>query len=792
MQDLPHNQNQTQNEEQELTLREQLEAYLRYWPWFIIAVLIALTGAYIYLRYTVPSYKVTATILIKDEKSNALSELSAFQDMGLGGLSSSDFDNELEILKSKSLTEKVVDELNLQVSYFKEGNIRDAEVFDNRPFDLKLISNEESKGTPVGFLHIKPLSTTKFALKIDGQDKQNYKFGEPIAFDWGTIIVSPNLAILNKSIENNELRVSISNKDAVVSNLRIGITATQVSKNSTVIGLELVSPVPEKAKAILDELIQQYNEDAIQDKNMISRNTANFIQSRLEIITSELDSVETGKVEFKQENRLTDIAAEGQLFLENASEFNKKQLEVETQIALVNTMQEYINNGNPDALLPANLGVQEEGFSGEIDQYNQLILERNKLLQSSTQKNPLVIGLEDQIAGLRANIKQSLTNVKNGLQIQRGRLNQQGARIGGEISAIPAKEKQFRSISRQQEIKETLYLYLLQKREETAISLAVTTPKAKIVDSAYSSTLPVSPKKQIIMLAALILGLLVPFLVIYIKQLLDNKIRNRAYVERHGGDIAIVGEIPELSKKEDELVKVNDYSILAESFRILRTNLQYLMLDKQEETDKGKVIFVTSTVKGEGKTFVSSNLALTLANSGAKVVLVGADIRNPQLQRYIEHDFTNQGVVEYLVYPETNVHDYIQPSSSNKNLSLLVSGTIPPNPAELWMQKRSGELFSELAKDFDYVVVDTAPSMLVTDTLLINQYADITLYTLRAGYTEKKLLDFPIEQERGKKLKNVAFVLNNVSMANFGYGNKYGYTYGQKKQTIWEKAFGKR
>ncbi|MCZ4319894.1 polysaccharide biosynthesis tyrosine autokinase [Aequorivita viscosa] len=790
MQDQP--QSHHHPEDQELTLREQLEAYLRYWPWFIIGVLLALTGAYLYLRYTVPSYKVTATILIKDEKSNALTELSAFQDMGLAGLSTSDFDNELEILKSKSLTEKVVDELNLQVRYHKEGNVRDAEVYDNLPFEVKLLPTREKSGTPNGYLYIDPLSTTTFSLKIEGQIKETHKFGEPLSFDWGTLVVTPNLSVLNKNLQDNELRVSISNKDAVVGSLRNGIAATQVSKNSTVIGLELVSPVPEKAKAILDELIQQYNEDAINDKNMISRNTANFIQSRLEIITNELDSVETGKVEFKQENRLTDIAAEGQLFLENASEFNKKQLEVETQIALVNTMQEYINNGSPEDLLPANLGVEKEGFAEEIGQYNQLILQRNKLLQSSTPKNPLVIGLEDQIAGLRANIKQSLSNVKSGLQIQRNRLNQQGAKIGGEISAIPAKEKQFRSISRQQEIKEALYLYLLQKREETAISLAVTTPKAKIVDSAYSSSAPVSPKRQIILLAALILGLLIPFLIIYIQQLLDNKIRNRTYIERNGGDIPIVGEVPELSKKDEELVQVNDYSILAESFRILRTNLQYLMLDKQEETERGKVIFVTSTVKGEGKTFVSSNLAITLANSGAKVVLVGADIRNPQLQRYIHHEYINNGVVEYLVYKDSTVDDYLQASKIQDNLWLMMSGTIPPNPAELWMQKRAGNLFEDLANQFDYVVVDTAPSMLVTDTLLINKYADITLYTLRAGYTEKKLLDFPIEQEKTKKLKHVAFVLNNVSMANFGYGNKYGYTYGQKKQTFWQKAFGKR
>lgn len=786
--DLP----QTHDEEQELTLREQLDSYLRYWPWFIAMVLLMLVGASIYLRYTVPSYKVTATILIKDAKSNSLSELAAFQDMGLmGSFSASDFDNELEILRSKTLTERVVDELNLTVNYYKEGNIRDAEVYDNRPFDVEVISSSEDSQSPSGLLYIKPISTTAFTLKSNGEKSKEYQFGESIAFDWGTVIVRPHLTAIKDDGNGEELRVGIRNRSAVVNGLRNAIGVTQVSKNSSVIQLELVSPVPDKAKAILDELIRQYNEDAINDRNMVSKNTANFIQNRLEIITEELDSVEIGKVEFKEKNRLTDIAAEGQLYLETASEFNKRQLEVETQIALVKTMEEYLKNGDESDLLPANLGVEKEGFASEVQSYNQMVLERNKLLQSSTPKNPLVVGLNRQIVGMRANILESLENVKNSLQIQRGRLSGQEARIGGEISAIPSKERQFRSISRQQEIKEALYLYLLQKREETAISLAVTTPKAKVVDSAYSVNTPVSPKKQIILLAALILGLLIPFLVIYVRQLLDNKIRNRIYVERHAGDIPIVGEIPELKKKDHELVTDNDHSILAESFRILRTNLQYLMLNKMEEKEDGHIIFVTSTVKGEGKTFVSANLAITLANSGAKVILVGADIRNPQIQRYITGEYNKKGVVEYLVYPETTLEEYIQPSKTIKNLWLMVSGTIPPNPAELWMQSGTENLFKELSREFDYVIVDTAPAMLVTDTLLINKYADITLYALRAGYTEKKLLGFPLESKRTDKLKNVAFVLNNVSMAHFGYGNKYGYAYGQKKPNLWQRAFGR-
>lgn len=786
MQDLPQN----LNEENELTLREQIETYLRYWPWFLGTVIIALIAASIYLRYAVTTYNTTATILIKNEGNKNLSELAAFQDLGIvGTLTNSDFDNEIEILKSKNLTEKVVEELNLQVRYYKEGNIRDAEVYANRPFTVQILSLGENLTGPTDFLYIKPLSDILFELRGGGKEPKTYSFGEPITFEWGSITVVPNLEVLKNDDTNSELRVGIAKKDAVVGSLRNRIMVSPVSKNSSVIKLEMVSAVPEKARDILDVLINQYNQDAINDRNMVSRNTANFIERRLAIITDELDSVESGKVEFKEANRLTDIAAEGQLFLENASEFKKRQLEVETQIALVNTMQEYLKNGSAEDLLPANLGVQKEGFSSEVERYNQLVLERNKLLQSSTEKNPLVQNLEGRIREMRQNVEQSLSNVKNSLEIQRDRLNRQEARIGGEISAIPAKEKQFRSISRQQEIKEALYLYLLQKREETAISLAVTTPKAKIVDHAYTLSQPVSPKRQIILLAAIILGLLIPFLIIYLKQLLDNKIRNRAYVERFGANIPIVGEIPELSKKDKELVENNDYSILAESFRILQTNLQYLVLNKKGHESKGKVILVTSTVKGEGKTFVSANLAITLANSGAKVALVGADLRNPQLQRYLKGEYNNKGVVDYLVYPETTIEDYLQPSNTYSNLWLLVSGTIPPNPAELWMRERTNELFAELNQKFDYIVVDTAPVMLVTDTLLINKYADIMLYALRAGYTEKKLLDFPVENERNNKLKNLAFVLNNVSMANFGYGNKYGYTYGSKKIGFWQKMF---
>ena len=792
MQDLPQNTNQ----EQETTIREHVDAYLRKWPWILSTVAIALFIALMYLRYTPSTYSATATVLIKNEGSKSSSELAAFNDLGLVDMMNIvDFENEKIILSSKTLSERVVDELNLNISYFKEGKILDSEIYNNKPFKVKVTSPEEETGSPSGPLYIDPISTTQFNLRTESSANDGvYNFGDVIDLDWGIIMVTPNVESLKRSEREGhftEIRVSIRGRDAVAAGIRSAIQVESMNDRSSVVKLTMVSTLPEKARAILDELIEQYNDDSMSDRNLVARNTANFIQGRLAIITNELDSVETGKVDYREKNRLTSIEAESSIFLSNASETNKKQMDVETQIALVNTMMDYLKNSSTTDLLPANLGVGQETFSGEVNKYNQLIMERNRLLQSSTTKNPLVVGLDQQIKEVRGNVLESMINAKRSLRISLGEINNEMANIGSEIYQIPAKEKDFRSISRQQEIKESLYLYLMQKREENAISMAVTAPRAKIVDAAYSQSIPLSPKRPIILIGAMVAGLVIPVLIIYLSQLLDNKIRTRAYLERNGGDIPIVGEIPELVKNEEEIVKANDVSVLAESFRILSTNLKYLILNKIDKGGGGKTIFVTSTIKGEGKTFVSANLAVTLANGGARVVVVGADIRNPQLQRYIDGDFTNSGVVEYLVYPESTTDDYLQPANKQKNLWLMVSGTIPPNPAELWMQDRAGEMFRELASKFDYVIVDTAPAMLVTDTILIDKYSDVTIYTVRAGYTEKILLNFPVDSKRTGKIKNMAFVLNDVAMVNFGYGNKYGYVYGQKEKTFWERKFKK-
>jgi capsular exopolysaccharide synthesis family protein len=792
--DNPQNNHTSLASNNEPTLREQIEIYLRHWPWFLIAVILTLSVAYIYLRYSTPFFQSTTSIIIKDSKGRgAASELAAFEDIGLiSGMNTNSIENEIEILRSRRLLRNVVDELNLNIRYFREGKIKTSELFLNLPFEVKILKESKELKFPNYQLQFKILSQDSFRF-IDEENNINITgvFGDKIELPYGAITVIPNIQVL-ESLQNQEnytIQVQLSNPENIVSYYRQAIQVNPVVKNSSVIQLTLNDPVKDKAEAILNELVVQYNKDAIEDRNIVATNTAQFIEERLEIITKELDSVETDKVIFKQENNLTDIESEAQLFLESASELNKRQLDFTTQMSLVDNIINYLSEDDLTALLPSNLGITQDGLQGLIHNYNQLVLERNKLLRSSTEQNPVVINLANQINQLKGNVLRSLNNVKSSLETSLRDLRRQEGVFGSKITQVPDTEKEFRNIVRQQNIKEALYLFLLQKREETALSLAVTAPKAKIVDLAHSSNRPVSPKPNIILLAALLLGLLIPFLIIYLNQLLNNKVSNRKDLERLAPNITLIGEVPTLPKREEHLIQKNDTSMLAESFRILRTNLQYIFANKQL-TDKSKTIFVTSTVKGEGKTITSVNLALTLSNVGKKVILVGTDLRNPQLHRLIQNLNSKRGVTDYLVQPETMLSELIQTSPSHKNLDIIFSGHIPPNPAELLLNDRVSVLFEKLKQQYDYVIVDTAPSMMVTDTLLINKYADITLYLIRSNYTEKRLIEFPVDCVEDGKLHGVYFILNDVNMSNFGYyGNKYGYAYGVEKKGFLKRIF---
>ena len=792
------NDNLKNQEADELSLREMIEQYTRYWYFFVIGVLIALVLAFLYLRYTPQLYQSKATIIIKDEKTQSPLEMAAFSQFGsfLSRFKTNQIDNELAIFNSKRLISETVKELQLNIKYEVLGNIKTSELYGYRPFEVKFQSFDESFVDPIPVLYFKMLSESEFHLESEPLNlSTNYSFGEQISLPFGVITVLPNLDDAEKfrGYKNKTILVSYNSVETVALRFQERVNILNTDAKSNVVELSIQTQNREKGEDFLNELVRQYNKDAVQDRNEIAKKTSAFIESRLQIITRELDSVETNKEDFKSTNRLTDIQAEAQITLENASEFNKRQLDVSTQMELSNTMIDYMKNADRDELLPANIGISNESVGSAVNNYNELILYRNKLLQTSTPKNPVVKSVNDQIAQMRSSILESLENSKNALRIAMKDLNMQENIISSKISQVPAKEKIFRGIERQQTIKEQLYLFLLQQREEASIALAATADRAKIVDSAYGPQEPVSPKKSLIYLGALLAGLLVPFGGIYSFNLLNTKVKGRKDVERHLKSVPIIGEIPKVQKGDSDLIKHNDQSIMAEAYRIFRTNLQYLFINKLEKNEEGKSLIVTSTIKGEGKTFVAFNLALTLALTGKKVVLVGADIRNPQLQRYLpEHLKSKKGLTEYIVYDDLELADVVAQSEYNENLNIIVSGAIPPNPAELLMQKRTSTLVEELRKQYDYIILDTAPAMLVTDTILINKLADITLYVVRADYTDRRLLDFAKDAIEDGRLTNVAMVLNNVALNNFGYGNKYGYAYSHEERSLLKRILNKQ
>ncbi|MEM7084664.1 MAG: polysaccharide biosynthesis tyrosine autokinase [Bacteroidota bacterium] len=787
----------TQQQENEQSLREIVDQYTRFWFLFILGVILAVVGAFVYLRYTTSFYMSSATVIIKDEKSGGgATELAAFSDLGgfLNRYGSNKIENELAVFRSKRIIRNAVEALNLNITYENLGTIKTSELYSYKPFIVQYLSfNDSTQRKNAPRLNFEVLSGTQYhveneAKTIDG----TYNFGEEVELSFGKITVLPVLdnAKMFENFIGKKVMVTYRDIDALAFAYQKRIQVSNEIKNSNVVQLRLLSPVRAKAEDFINELIFQYNEDAKEDRSQVAKKTSDFIDTRLEIITRELDSVERNKEQFKSSNRLTNIEAEAQLILENASEFEKRQFDVNTQLELANTMIDYMEQATNNDLLPSNIGLEGDQVTQDVNNYNALILQRNKLLKTSTAKNPVVINVNNQIDGIRNNILSSLKNTTNTLKISLRDLNFREASLNSKLSRVPAKEKIFRGIERQQTIKEQLYLFLLQQREEASISLAVTASKAKVVDNAFSSNAPVSPNRLLIYLGAILAGLLVPFLFIYLRSLLNNKVNNRHDVEKALRNTSLIGEIPKLKKGEEELIQSNDRSILAESFRILRTNLQYLFINKLKNTHTANTVFVSSTIKGEGKTFIAFNLALTLAQTGKKVALVGADIRNPQLQRYLPKESqSRKGLTEYIIDHSLSVSDLAAQSRYNENLCIVLSGIIPPNPAELLMEPRTKDFFDEIRDMYDYVVVDTAPSMLVTDTIIINKLADVTLYVIRANYTEKRLLEFPSDAIEDGRLVNVATVLNNVSLNNFGYGNKYGYSYSDESKTFWQRLF---
>lgn len=797
------NERQCETEDEKIDIQQLLFKYIIHWPWFVGAVLVCLIGAWIYLRMATPVYNISATVLIKDDKKGGnTGSMVGLEELGLSGLisSSQNIDNELEVLRSKTLVKEVINLLNLYVSYTDEDGFPSKNMYKTSPVLVSLTPQEAEKLTDPMVVEMALYGEGGLEVNVTVGDKEYQKHFEklPAVFpmDEGTLAFfqSPDSLSLKKDTmeaSSNIRHITAKIKSpmkvarAYCENLKIEPT----SKTTSVAVISLKNSSLQRGQDFINQLLEMYNRNTNNDKNEIAQKTAEFIDERINIISKELGSTEANLENFKRNAGITDLTSEAQIALTGNAEYEKKRVENRTQISLIEDLRKYIR-GNEYEVLPRNIGLQDPGLVATIERYNEMLVERKRLLRTSTENNPTIINLDTSIRAMKSNVQATLDGSLKGLLITKADLEREASRFSRRISDAPGQERQFVSIARQQEIKAGLYLMLLQKREENAIALAATANNAKIIDEAIADDIPVSPKRRMIYLIALVLGIGIPVGIIYLIGLTKFKLEGRADVEKLT-TIPIVGDIPLTDEKNEKdgsiAVFENQNNLMSETFRNIRTNLQFML-----QNDK-KVILVTSTVSGEGKSFISANLAISLSLLGKKVVIVGLDIRKPGLNKVFRLSTKEKGITLYLANPETDLMSLVQPSDINQNLYILPGGTVPPNPTELLARDGLDKAIEILKKSFDYVVLDTAPVGMVTDTLLIGRVADLSVYVCRADYTHKVEYTLINELAEEKKLPNLCTVINGVDLKRrkygyyygygkygkyYGYGKRYGYGYG--------------
>ncbi len=793
--------------EEQVNIQEILFRYLIHWPWFVVSVIVCVAVAWGYLHLTTPVYNISATVLIKDEKKGGGANMSSeLEKMGMNGFvsSSGNIENEIEVLSSRTLAREVVSSLGLFVTYMDEDRFPKRELYRTSPVLVSLTPQEADKlpqTMEVG-MSLQPFGVMDVQIKVGEKEyrKRFEKLPAVLPTDEGTIAFFANNDTLSpirpESVtKERHIMAYINRPFSVAKGYAGSLSITPTSKATSVVTVSLKNSNTQRGKDYIDKLLEMYNINANNDKNEVAQKTAEFIDERIGIISKELGSTERDLENFKRSAGITDLTSEAQIALAGNAEYEKKRVENQTQINLVMDLQRYLQ-GTEYEVLPSNVGLQDAGVAGAIDRYNEMVSERNRLLRTSTESNPAIVNLNASIRAMRGNIQTTLDATLKGLEITRADLAREAGRYSRRISDAPTQERQFVSIARQQEIKSGLYLMLLQKREENAIVLAAIANNAKIIDEAQADGVPVSPKRMTIYLAALVFGIGIPVGIIYLIGLTKFKIEGRTDVEKLTS-LPVIGDIPLADEKIGSIaVFENQNNLMSETFRNVRTNLQFML-------ENGKnVILVTSTISGEGKSFVSANLAISLSLLGKKVVIVGLDIRKPGLNKVFNIPKKEHGITQFLTNPVMNLMDLVQPSDINKNLYILPGGTVPPNPTELLARDGLEKAVETLKQNFDYVILDTAPVGMVTDTLLIGRVVDLSVYVCRADYTRKAEFALINELAENNKLPNLCIAINGLNLQKkkygyyygygkygkyYGYGKRYGYGYGYGEHKVKEK-----
>ena len=798
-----------ETKEENIDVKELLFKYLIHWPWFVGAVVACLIAAWVYLHVSTPVYNISATVLIKDDKKGgSAGMLSGLESLGLDGMisSSQNIDNEIEVLRSKTIVKEVVEDLGLYISYTDEDEFPSRNMYKTSPVQVSLTPQEADllEEPMIVKMALQPQGSMDVTVKIDDDEYQKHFEKLPAVFptDKGTLafFLTPDSVLSSKRTSEEttasekttrNITATINKPLAVAKWCCKNMTIEPTSKTTSVAVISLKNSNVQRGKDFINKLLEMYNINTNNDKNEVAQKTAEFINERIGIISKELGSTEKDLESFKRGAGITDLTSDAQIALTGSAEYEKKRVENQTQINLLQDLQKYMQNEGYE-VLPSNIGLQDLNLAAAINRYNDVLVERKRLLRTSTENNPTIINLDTSISAMKENVQVSLDRVLRGLFITKADLDREASRYSRRISEAPGQEREFVSIARQQEIKAGLYLMLLQKREENAITLAATANNAKIIDEAIADDAPVAPRSKITYLIALILGVGIPVGVIYLLELTKFKIEGRADVEKLTS-APIVGDIPLTDEKQGAIaVFENQNNLMSETFRNVRTNLQFMLGNGK------KVILVTSTVSGEGKSFISGNLAISLSLLGKKVVIVGLDIRKPGLNKVFNISKREQGITQYLANPEKNLMDLVQLSDVSKNLYILPGGTVPPNPTELLARDGLDKAIETLKKNFEYVILDTAPVGMVTDTLLIGRVADLSVYVCRADYTRKNEYTLINELIDGNKLPNLCTVINGLDLKKrkygyyygygkygkyYGYGKRYGYGYGYGEQS---------
>ncbi|MBF8964207.1 polysaccharide biosynthesis tyrosine autokinase [Pontibacter sp. FD36] len=763
-----------------LDIKGLIMRYLRYWYLFVIGVALALTAAHLYLRYSTPVFSVKATILIKDESGTDLATSGVFGDLA-GLKANKSFSNEVLVIKSKGLMERVLTELGMEVSYFGEGRIKSPELYGGRSPIKAIIAQLDSAGLGKSFV-VEVEDNNSFSI-YEGENKvSTHKFGEQISKKYGVFTIVADSDVTNDIGRRVLVRFNNLGKMANSYSKQLGVKS--VNEYATVMELSLTDPVPAKGKDIINKLIEVYNRETINEKNLAVTKTIQFIDDRLVYLTRELTDVEKDVERYMQNNRLIDPAASGSIYQSTAHAYNQQITDNEVKLEILKSVESYLQNEeNKNELVPTSLDISDPTLGGLIANFNDLQNQRRRLGRSVTENNPVLRNVNEQLEILRLNILENIRNIREGLLVVRRNLQASARQFESQVRQVPSMKRELTDISRQQGIKEGLYLYLLQKREEAALSQAITPSNSRVLDPAAAGGSPIEPQSTNIYLMALLAGLAIPFAGIFLRDMLNDSVQELRDVEK-GTSTPILGEIGHNDSGNMLVITRESRSSSAELFRLLRANLQFAAGGKEN-----KVILVTSSMSGEGKTFFSLNLAASLVMTGKKVVVLGFDLRKPKLTQGVNLP-NSVGITNYLISDTVQIEDLIQFAPEMPELAIVGSGPIPPNPAELMLLPKIGTLIDELKAAFDYIILDSSPVGQVADTLALAPYIDSSLYIVRYNYTHKKQLQIIDDLYKSRKLKHPMIVLNDAKKSNsYGYSYGYGYGYGNYYEEE-KKGFG--